>query len=41
MLFEVYEYLASAIAKEKKMTGWRGVFLILGQEVDYCSILEG
>lgn len=39
MFFEVYEYLASAIAKQKKMTGCS--FLILGQEVDYCGILEG
>lgn len=38
MFFEVYEYLASAIAKQKKMTG---CILIPGQEVGYCGILEG
>lgn len=39
MFFDVYEYLAPTTAKQKKLTGCS--LLILGQEVDYCGILEG
>lgn len=33
MFFDVYEYLASTTAKQKKLSGCSP--LILGQEVDY------
>lgn len=39
MFFDVYEYLASTAAKQKKLSGCS--ILILGQEEDYCDILEG
>lgn len=43
MLFEVYEYLAPATDNQKKKLQpvINIILLILGQEENYCAILEG